>query len=84
MVCIFCIPSHITSRPSSLLNLKMLLTMYTGKGSGKGKTDKRLKKIDDEKRRLAESMLDASQNVGMSSATAQQTKKRKEAGVRLA
>lgn len=29
-------------------------------------------------------MLDASQNVGMSSATAQQTKKRKEAGVRLA
>ncbi len=62
----------------------MLLTIYTGKGSGKGKTDKRLKKIEDEKRRLAESMLDASQNVGMSSATAQQTKKRKEAGVRLA
>ena len=61
------------------------ITNYvTGKGSGKGKTDKRLKKIEDEKRRLAESMLDASQNVGMSSATAQQTKKRKEAGVRLA
>ncbi|KAI0016654.1 SART-1 family protein [Xylariomycetidae sp. FL0641] len=56
---------------------------FHGKGSGKGKTDKRLKKIEDEKRREAQSMLDASQNVGMSSATAQQTKKRKEAGVRL-
>ncbi|KAK7752321.1 hypothetical protein SLS62_005657 [Diatrype stigma] len=63
---------------------KHLSHQFHGKGSGKGKTDKRLKKIDDEKRRLAESMLDASQNVGMSSATAQQTKKRKEAGVRLA
>ncbi|RYP43298.1 hypothetical protein DL770_011735 [Monosporascus sp. CRB-9-2] len=63
---------------------KHLSHQFHGKGSGKGKTDKRLKKIEDEKRRLAESMLDASQNVGMSSATAQQTKKRKEAGVRLA
>ncbi|KAI1411687.1 SART-1 protein [Hypoxylon sp. FL1857] len=63
---------------------KHLSHQFHGKGSGKGKTDKRLKKIEDEKRREAQSMLDASQNVGMSSATAQQTKKRKEAGVRLA
>ncbi|XXG97708.1 hypothetical protein Hte_004017 [Hypoxylon texense] len=63
---------------------KHLSHQFHGKGSGKGKTDKRLKKIEDEKRREAQSMLDASQNVGMSSATAQQTKKRKEAGIRLA
>lgn len=63
---------------------KHLSHMFHGKGSGKGKTDKRLKKIEDEKRRESQSILDASQNVGMSSATAQQLKKRKEAGVRLA
>lgn len=63
---------------------KHLSHQFHGKGSGKGKTDKRLKKIEDEKRREAQSMLDASQNVGMSSAAAQQIKKRREAGVRLA
>jgi U4/U6.U5 tri-snRNP-associated protein 1 len=46
--------------------------------------DKRLKKIEDEKRRESQSILDSSQNANMSSATAQQTKKRREAGVRLA
>lgn len=63
---------------------KHLSHKFHGKGSGKGKTDKRLKKIEDERRREAQSMLDASQNVGMSSAAAQQIKKRREAGVRLA
>ncbi|KAJ2895532.1 hypothetical protein MKZ38_006382 [Zalerion maritima] len=63
---------------------KHLSHQFHGKGSGKGKTDKLLKKIEDEKRRESQSMLDASQNVGMSSAAAQQLKKRKEAGVRLA
>ncbi|KAI0137393.1 U4/U6.U5 tri-snRNP-associated protein snu66 [Xylariales sp. AK1849] len=63
---------------------KELSHQFHGKTSGKGKTDKRLKKIEDEKRRESQSMLDTSQNVGMSSAAAQQTKKRKEAGVRLA
>lgn len=63
---------------------KHLSHQFHGKGSGKGKTDKRLKKIEDEKRRESQSMLDASQNVGMSSAAAQQIKKRREAGVRLA
>ncbi|CAK7272174.1 hypothetical protein SEPCBS57363_004998 [Sporothrix epigloea] len=56
---------------------------FHGKASGSGKTDKMLKKIDAEKRHMAEGILDASQNVGMSSATAQQLKKRKEAGIRL-
>ncbi|KAI0143016.1 SART-1 protein [Xylariaceae sp. FL1272] len=63
---------------------KHLSHAFHGKGSGKGKTDKRLKKIEDEKRHEAQSVLDASQNVGMSSATAHQTKTRREAGVRLA
>ncbi|KAK7977644.1 U4/U6.U5 tri-snRNP-associated protein snu66 [Apiospora saccharicola] len=62
---------------------KHLSHQFHGKGSGKGKTDKYLKKIEDEKRRESQSVLDSSQNVGMSSAAAQQTKKRKEAGVRL-
>jgi U4/U6.U5 tri-snRNP-associated protein 1 len=57
---------------------------FHGKGSGKGKTDKMLKKIEAEKRREAENILDVSQNVGMSSAASHQLKKRKEAGVRLA
>ncbi|TFB05252.1 U4/U6.U5 tri-snRNP-associated protein snu66 [Trichoderma ghanense] len=56
---------------------------FHGKGSGKGKTEKLLKKIDDEKRREAQSMFDASQTAGMTLATAQQLKKRREAGVRL-
>ncbi|KAL2265374.1 hypothetical protein VTJ83DRAFT_6474 [Remersonia thermophila] len=63
---------------------KELSHQFHGKGSGKGKTDKKLKKLAEEKRRMAESMLDASQNVGMSSAAGYQTKKRREAGVRLA
>lgn len=63
---------------------KHLSHQFHGKGSGAGKTDKKLKKIREEQRREAQSILDASQNVGMSSATAQQLKKRREAGVRLA
>ncbi|KAK0626085.1 SART-1 protein [Immersiella caudata] len=63
---------------------KELSHQFHGKGSGKGKTDKRLKKLAEEKRRMAQSMLDASQNVGMSTAASHQGKKRKEAGVRLA
>ncbi|KAK1777943.1 SART-1 protein [Copromyces sp. CBS 386.78] len=63
---------------------KELSHQFHGKGSGKGKTDKRLKKLEAERRQMAQSMLDASQNVGMSTAASHQGKKRKEAGVRLA
>ncbi|KXX80697.1 SART-1 family protein DOT2 [Madurella mycetomatis] len=63
---------------------KELSHQFHGKGSGKGKTDKKLKKLAEEKRRMAQSMLDASQNVGMSTAASHQGKKRREAGVRLA
>ncbi|KAG6318699.1 hypothetical protein E4U22_005176 [Claviceps purpurea] len=62
---------------------KHLSHQFHGKGSGKGKTEKRLKRVDDEKRREAQSLFDASANGGMSAATAQQLKKRREAGVRL-
>ena len=62
---------------------KHMSHQFHGKGSGKGKTEKRLKKIDDEKRREAQSLFDATQNSGMTNATAQQLKKRREAGVRL-
>lgn len=63
---------------------KELSHQFHGKTSGKGKTDKKLSKIEQEKRRMAHSIFDASEDAGMSNATAQQTKKRKEAGVRLA
>jgi len=63
---------------------KHLSHQFHGKGSGKQKTEKMLKKIEDEKRRDAQSTLDASQMVGMSGAAAQQLKKQRQAGVRLA
>ncbi|KAI6715641.1 hypothetical protein JHW43_001843 [Diplocarpon mali] len=63
---------------------KHLSHQFHGKGSGKQKTEKLLKKIEDEKRREAQSSLDGSQIGGMSGATAQQRKKRGQAGVRLA
>lgn len=63
---------------------KQLSHQFHGKGSGKGKTEKLLKKIEDEKRREGQSLFDASQSAGMSLAAQQQLKKRREAGVRLA
>lgn len=63
---------------------KHLSHQFHGKGSGKQKTEKMLKKIEDEKRREAQSALDGSQMGGMSGATAQQLKKQRQAGVRLA
>ncbi|KAM0321735.1 hypothetical protein ACHAQA_009974 [Verticillium albo-atrum] len=58
---------------------KHLSHQFHGKGSGKGKTDKRLKKIEAEKKRESQSILDLSENAAMSSSSS----KRKEAGVRL-
>ncbi|RDL40275.1 Uncharacterized protein BP5553_00254 [Venustampulla echinocandica] len=63
---------------------KHLSHQFHGKGSGKQKTEKLLKKIEDEKRREAQSTLDGSQMGGMSGAAAQQLKKQRQAGVRLA
>lgn len=63
---------------------KHLSHQFHGKGSGKQKTEKMLKKMEDDKRRMAQSSLDGSQMSGMSGATTQQLKKQKTAGVRLA
>ncbi|RDA84743.1 hypothetical protein CP532_6924 [Ophiocordyceps camponoti-leonardi (nom. inval.)] len=62
---------------------KHLSHQFHGKGSGKGKTEKKLKQVEEEKRREAQSLFDASQGGGMRAATSQQLKKRKAAGVRL-
>ncbi|KAL8802755.1 MAG: hypothetical protein Q9182_003590 [Xanthomendoza sp. 2 TL-2023] len=62
---------------------KHLSHQFHGKGSGKQKTEKHLKKIEDGKRREAMSSLDASQATGMNSAVGATAKKNRQAGVRL-
>ncbi|KAF8477305.1 SART-1 protein [Kalaharituber pfeilii] len=61
---------------------KYLSHQFHGKGSGKAKTEKRLKKIEDEKKRLAASSLQASAE-GLTSSMADKARKNKQAGVRL-
>ena len=63
---------------------KHLSHQFHGKGSGKQKTEKHLKKLDEEKKRMAASVLDSSKATGMNNAAGAQSKKNKEAGVRLA
>lgn len=62
---------------------KHLSHQFHGKGSGKQKTEKRLKKIDEEKKRMAMSSLDVGESTGMSSAQGDQAKKQRKAGIRL-
>jgi U4/U6.U5 tri-snRNP-associated protein 1 len=62
---------------------KHLSHQFHGKGSGKQKTEKHLKKIEDEKKREAMSALDASQATGMNNAMGTTQKRNKQAGVRL-
>lgn len=63
---------------------KELSHQFHGKGSGKQKLEKHLKKIDDDKRREAMSSLDSSQATGMNNAMGATAKKNRQAGVRLA
>ncbi|KAK2735221.1 hypothetical protein FQN57_001326 [Myotisia sp. PD_48] len=63
---------------------KHLSHQFHGKGSGKMKTEKHLKKIEDEKKREAMSTLDSSQNTGMNNAMGATAKRTRQAGVRLA
>ena len=63
---------------------KHLSHQFHGKGSGKQKTEKHLKKIDDDKKRESQSSLDASQATGMNNAMGATAKKNRQAGVRLA
>ncbi|KAJ5720622.1 uncharacterized protein N7483_008556 [Penicillium malachiteum] len=62
---------------------KHLSHQFHGKGSGKMKTEKRLKKIEDEQKREAMSTLDSSQHTGMNNAMGAQARKNRQAGVRL-
>jgi U4/U6.U5 tri-snRNP-associated protein 1 len=62
---------------------KQLSHEFHGKGSGKMKTEKRLKKIEEEKKREAMSALDSSQNGGMNNAVGTAARKSRQAGVRL-
>ncbi|KAI9681350.1 MAG: hypothetical protein M1817_002633 [Caeruleum heppii] len=63
---------------------KHLSHQFHGKGSGKQKTEKRLKKIEDEKKREAMSSLDSSLSTGMNNAMGATARKNRQAGVRLA
>ncbi|MCJ1230358.1 hypothetical protein MMC12_007031 [Toensbergia leucococca] len=63
---------------------KHLSHQFHGKGSGKQKTEKHLKKIEDDKRREAMSTLDSSQATGMNNAMGTTARKNRQAGVRLA
>ena len=62
---------------------KHLSHQFHGKTSGKQKTEKHLKKIDDDKKREAQSTLDSSQATGMNNAMGATAKKNRQAGVRL-
>ncbi|KKK26191.1 DNA binding protein [Aspergillus rambellii] len=62
---------------------KHMSHQFHGKGSGKMKTEKRLKKIEEEKKREAMSALDSSQHTGMNSAMGATARKNRQAGVRL-
>lgn len=62
---------------------KHLSHQFHGKGSGKMKTEKRLKKIEEEKKRESMSALDSSQHTGMNNAMGATARKNRQAGVRL-
>lgn len=62
---------------------KHLSHQFHGKGSGKMKTEKRLKKIDEEKKAESMSTLDSSQHTGMNNAMGATARKNRQAGVRL-
>ncbi|KAL8688637.1 MAG: hypothetical protein Q9218_005503 [Villophora microphyllina] len=62
---------------------KHLSHQFHGKGSGKQKTEKHLKRIEDGKRREAVSSLDSSEVRGMNSAMGATARKNRQAGVRL-
>ncbi|KAI9789318.1 MAG: hypothetical protein M1816_006206 [Peltula sp. TS41687] len=62
---------------------KHLSHQFHGKGSGKQKTEKRLKKIEEEKRREAKSVLDGGSETGMGNAMGMVSKTSKVPGIRL-
>ena len=72
------------NRLSQQQAFKELSHQFHGKGSGKMKTEKQLKKLEDAKAREAASVLDSSRPVGYNNAAGTTARKNKQAGVRLA
>ena len=62
---------------------KHLSHQFHGKGSGKQKVEKHLKKIEDEKKKEAQSTLDSSEASGMNKAMGATARRTKQAGVRM-
>ncbi|KAK5132056.1 hypothetical protein LTR08_000393 [Meristemomyces frigidus] len=62
---------------------KHLSHMFHGKGSGKQKTEKHLKKIEDEKRRESKGVLHAGEEGGFANVQGREGKRQRQAGVRL-
>lgn len=62
---------------------KHLSHMFHGKGSGKQKTEKRLKKIEDEKKNMSKGVLNVGDEGGMMDVQGREGKRQKTAGVRL-
>jgi U4/U6.U5 tri-snRNP-associated protein 1 len=62
---------------------KHMSHMFHGKGSGKQKTEKRLKKIEDEKRGEAKGVLHAGGEGGFGEVAGREGRRQKQAGVRL-
>ncbi|GIZ40365.1 hypothetical protein CKM354_000370600 [Cercospora kikuchii] len=62
---------------------KHLSHAFHGKGSGKQKTEKKLKKIEDEKKNASKGILNISDEAGFSNVGQAQGKRQKTAGVRL-
>lgn len=62
---------------------KHLSHMFHGKGSGKQKTEKRLKKIEDEKRDSAKGVLHAGEEGGFANVQGREGRRQRQAGVRL-
>lgn len=62
---------------------KHLSHMFHGKGSGKQKTEKRLKKVEDEKKEMAKGTLNVGEEGGMMNVQGREGKRQKTAGVRL-
>ncbi|KAJ5583540.1 hypothetical protein N7535_002160 [Penicillium sp. DV-2018c] len=62
---------------------KQLSHQFHGKGSGKMKTEKRLKKIEEERKREAMSSVDSGQHSGMNNVVGDAARKNRQAGVRL-
>lgn len=63
---------------------KHLSHMFHGKGSGKQKTEKRLKKIEDERREMSKGVLNVGEGEGgMANVQGREGRRTKQAGVRL-